>query len=31
MWTAIAIWFLVSIVLGPVVGRFAGLNRLDED
>jgi hypothetical protein len=31
MWTVIAIWVLVSFALGPVIGRFAGFNRLDKD
>ena len=27
----IGVWFLVSFALGPVIGRFAGFNRLDKD
>ena len=29
--TILLIWFVVSIIVGPFIGRFAGFNRLDKD
>lgn len=29
--TILLIWFAISIITGPFIGRFAGFNRLDKD